>query len=140
MPAVQVEKGGSMKLELQGAKVELEVGDNASSVIINGERIPVPREVGIRLVFGDMKSDASEKPTAKPFKRGCQTEASKKKLSASLKRFHANRRRKETIAAKKKAAAARTSNPIGVKKAQPSSKQVNGKQLNGKLNGFHLAP
>ncbi len=128
-----------MKVELQGAKVELEVGEGKSNLVINGEVIPLPREAGVRLIFGESKVEkVGEKPTtATPLlkgsvvkavqrKTGAQSRASRKKLSESLLRFHANRRRREKLAEGKKGA------PVVA-----SKKPANGK-LNGKLNGIQL--
>lgn len=109
-----------MRVELKDAKVELEVGDGKSTLYINGQTVPLPRKAGIALIFGE---EVEKPPTQKPGiakaerRYGCQTPASKRKLSASLKRFHANRRRKEAAL---------------LKKGTATKKQVNGKShLNG---------
>lgn len=116
-----------MKVELKDAKVELEVGDGKPTVYINGRSIPIPREVGVALIFGDdggkpatvthpIKPGLSKtKPT-----RGCQTAASKRKLSASLKKFYAKKRRKE--------AAAKNAAPPTKVMVKP---KVSGRHLNG---------
>jgi len=115
-----------MKVELKEARVELEVAEGKSSVVINGQRIPIPREVGISLIFGEraVTHVPPPTPTSKPGlakteapRRGCQSRASKLKLSASLKRYYANKRRKENAQ---------------TKKATPTKKHLNGKShLNG---------
>lgn len=78
-----------MKVELKNAKVELEVGEGKAFIHINGHRVQVTREVGVTLIFGQEKPGL--KKTA-PKKRGCQSFESKKKLSASLKAYHAKKK------------------------------------------------
>ncbi len=123
-----------MKVELKEAKVELEVRDGKSNLYINGHCIALPKVVGIKLIFGDDVSIEVPDPPApepKQITRGCQTAASKRKLSASLKKYHAKKRRKEKAEAKAKAP---TSKPIVTK---PSVKKAVPRHLNGKshLNG-----
>lgn len=101
-----------MKVELKDAKVELEVGDGKANLHINGHCIELPRVVGIRLIFGDditiMKETSpsppkvAASPTKDEVRRGCQSASSKRKLSASLKKYHAKKRRKEKLAATSK--------------------------------------
>lgn len=93
-----------MKVELKEAKVELEVSEGKSSVFINGQRIPIPREVGVTLIFGEGTVPPSTptkpglaKTTSPPqSKRGCQSPASREKLSKSLKKWHAKRRKEQS--------------------------------------------
>lgn len=126
-----------MKVELKEAKVELEVRDGKSNLYINGHCIALPQVVGIKLIFGDDVSIEVPDPPqpAKPKQRsfGCQSAASKRKLSASLKKFHAKRRRKEREQENGKAAKAVTK-PI---LSKPTTKRTVPKHLNGKshLNG-----
>lgn len=108
-----------MKVELQGAKVELDVRDGVASLMVNGEKLPIPREVAVRLVFGESKPGLA-KTTPKPA-RGCQTAASKRKLSASLRKFYAKKRRQEN--------AGKTVSHVAPKKST----------ANSKLNGIHLS-
>lgn len=90
-----------MRVEIKDAKVELDVLH--SHLIINGETLPLPREVGIRLVFGKgvepkpkESVEAVEKVVevkTKAAKKGCQSPASRKKLSLALRKHHAKKRR-----------------------------------------------
>lgn len=114
------------KVQLQDAKVELEIRQGLSHVVINGERIQITREVGVRLVFGESKHGII-KAVPKPVKRGCQSAASKLKLSKSLRRFYASKRRKEK-AAKVTPVAAK---PITSKRTSDNSKHLNGKHTSG---------
>ncbi len=100
-----------MKVELKDAKVELEVREGKASISVNGQQVPISREVGVSLIFGDgvvkyMAPEPSRPPTktapAQERKTGCQSAASKKKLSESLKRFHAKRRKAEQTKGKSK--------------------------------------
>ena len=97
-----------MKVELKDAKVELEVGGGKPTVFINGKSIPIPREVGVALIFGEdtklptpIRPGLAKTTTPETRKTGCQSAASKRKLSASLKKYHAKRRRKEALELKK---------------------------------------
>lgn len=123
-----------MKVEIKDAKVELEVEKGKSFLRINGHSVEVPKDVGISLIFGDDSSIEKAAPkllppaTSPPMqvkKRGCHTAASKKKLSASLKRFHANKRRKEKATMRQ---------GPSIKKVQQPIKSL-GKHL---LNGAHV--
>ncbi len=118
-----------MKVEIKDARVELEADAGKYHLLVNGAMVPIPREVGIALVFGETKpllllppSTAAEKKVVG--KKGCQTAAAKRKLSASLKKWHrkkrAETRKAERIAEGKKP---------GVHKAQVR------KTANHKLNG-----
>jgi len=121
-----------MKVELKDAKVELEVGDGKASLHINGHCIELPKVMGIRLIFGDdvvptpevKAKPATPTPDMKEeVRRGCQSPSSKRKLSASLKKYHAKKRRKEKAA----------------QLAKPISKQVTTKKTtSGKSNGKYL--
>lgn len=116
-----------MRVELKDAKVEMEVGGGKSFLYINGQRIPLPREVGVALVFGD---DTRAKPPTPPTKgpgvvkaksrHGCQTPGSKEKLSRSLKAYWRKRKAEE--------------------KAKVVAKSTTKKHLNGKshLNGASI--
>jgi len=121
-------------LELKNVKVELEVGEGKSLLHLNGNVMPVPREVASSLIFGEEKPipqlppgpTSAPKPglakTEAPRKKGCQTAAAKRKLSASLKRYHANKRRKENAQ---------------LKKGTATKRQLNGRShLNG--HGLHV--
>lgn len=117
-----------MKVELKDAKVEMEVGGGKGFLYINGQRIPLPREVGVSLIFGE---DTKAKPTTPPTKgpgvakakvksrHGCQTPGSKEKLSRSLKAYWRKRKAEEKVAAK-------------ATPAKTTKKHLNGKShLNG---------
>jgi len=124
-----------MKVELKDAKVELEVGNGKASLHINGHCIELPKVMGIRLIFGDdavgsglAKTNTilpsptpAPKEKKKEIRRGCQTALSKRKLSASLKKFYEKKRRKERAQEK-------------AQLAQPPTKQVS-KKSNKYLNG-----
>lgn len=105
-----------MKVELKEARVELEVGEGKSHIVVNGERLPIPREVGIRLVFGETTPLLPPGPSKTPpevvsepkpglakgkRKGGCQSPASREKLSKSLRKFYANQRKEKGEPAKK---------------------------------------
>jgi len=118
-----------MKVEIKDAKVELEAEAGKYHLVVNGAMVPIPRDVGIALVFGETKAPVLRLPntTAEKVvaaKKGCQTAAAKRKLSASLKKWHskkrAERRKAERIAEAKKP---------GIHKAQVK------KTANHKLNG-----
>ncbi len=116
-----------MKVELKDLKVELEVGDGKSVLHINGLRLPVSKEVSFDLIFGSAKPTAAPATPvpAKKRKTGCQSPASRKKLSASLRRYHVNRRRKESAQLNKPSP---TLKPL----AKTSKSKLNGKShLNG---------
>jgi hypothetical protein len=127
-----------MKVELKEAKVELEVRDGKSNLYINGHCIALPKVVGIKLIFGeDVSIEVPDPPQPEKLKErsyGCQSAASKRKLSASLKKFHAKRRRKEREQEKGKVAKPAATKPI---LSKPTSKKAVPKHLNGKshLNG-----
>lgn len=118
-----------MKVELRDAKVELEVGEGKHFLHINGQNVPIPRDVGVALIFGEEKPRPAPTAPTKPCppskaerKYGCQTPSARKKLSASLLKFHAKRRRKEAAE---------------LKKGTPTKKHLNGKShLNGA--GLHI--
>ena len=104
-----------MKVELHGAKVELSVENGTSSLKVNGEKIPLSRDIAVKLVFGENKPGlAKAEPRVVP--RGCQTAASRRKLSESLKKYHAKQRRKNK--------AVKAAPPVAAKK---SSTHLNGK-------------
>ena len=119
-----------MKIEIKDAKVELEAEAGKYHLLVNGATVPIPREVGIALVFGETKpllllpppGTTAERKVTK--KKGCQTAAAKRKLSASLKKWHA-KKRAETRKAERTAEAKKP----GVNKAQVR------KPTNHKLNG-----
>ncbi len=118
-----------MKVELKDAKVELEVGGGKPTVFINGKSIPIPREVGVALIFGDGPLAPTKpglaKTTPETRKTGCQSAASKRKLSASLKKYHAKRRRKEALELKKGTPAKQVVKPKSNSRLNGSSIHVN---------------
>jgi hypothetical protein len=118
-----------MKIEIKDAIVELQAEAGKYHLLVNGATVPIPREVGIALVFGETKpplllppGTPAERKVAK--KMGCQTPAAKRKLSASLKRWHAKKR-----AETRKAERAAEAKKPGIHKAQVK------KPTNHKLNG-----
>jgi hypothetical protein len=127
-----------MKVELKEAKVELEVRDGKSNLYINGHCVALPKVVGIKLIFGeDVSIEVPDPPQPAKSKQrsfGCQTAASKRKLSASLKKYHAKRRRKEREEEKAKSVKPSSTKPI---LSKPTTKKAVPKHLNGKshLNG-----
>lgn len=112
-----------MKVELKNAKVELEVGEGKAFIHINGHKVPVTRDVGVTLIFGQDKPGLKK---AAPKKRGCQSFESKKKLSASLKAYYANKKRGK---AKKPTKSLIKAAPPTVKKGVP--KPTGKSHLNG---------
>ncbi len=117
-----------MKVEIKDARVELEAAAGRYHLVVNGALIPIPRDIGVALVFGDPPAPKLLPPSTTTEKRveavtrkkGCQTAAAKRKLSASLKKWHrkkrAEARKAERVAAKKP----------GIHKAKTSNYKLNG--------------
>lgn len=108
-------------LELKNAKVELEVKGGKSNLYINGYRLHISNDAASALIFEDSVLPTPKPGIAKttsPPKRGCQSPASREKLSKSLRRWHAKRR----------------------KEKEQTTKTSTKKHLNGKshLNGLHV--
>lgn len=128
-----------MKVELRDAKVELEVSEGRSHLIVNGELVPLAREVGIRLVFGEgvAKSTTSAETVVgiktRGGKGGCQSAASRRKLSASLKKFHAKRRAR--LRAAERESSSKKTVIQKVVTAKPGVRKANPK-LNGAATHF----
>ncbi len=100
-----------MKVELKDAKVELEVVGGKATLCVNGQTVSVTRDIGVALIFGDSvryvppTPPSSPKPglvkTAAPRRSGPQSAAARKKLSESLKAYHAKRRKQKGTPTKK---------------------------------------
>jgi hypothetical protein len=100
-----------MKVELRDVKVELEVVGGKATLCVNGQNVPIAKEVGVALIFGDgvvyvppspPPSLKSPKPgVAKVGRSGPQSAAARKKLSESLKAYHAKRRKQKGTPNKK---------------------------------------
>jgi hypothetical protein len=100
-----------MKVELKDAKVELEVVGGKATLFINGQGTPITQDVGVALIFGDNVRYVPPKliPTVEQFaksarpgivkaerKSGAQSAASRKKLSESLRAYHAKKKKQKT--------------------------------------------
>jgi hypothetical protein len=102
-----------MKVELRDVKVELEVVDGKAILCVNGQSVPISKEVGVSLIFGDNVRYIPPPPTEVPKpglvkakgkaarKSGPQSTAARKKLSESLKAYHAKRRKQKGTPTKK---------------------------------------
>lgn len=97
-----------MKVELKDAKVELEVVGGKATLCVNGQNVSVTRDVGVALIFGDNTRHISQTPTVTPKpglakiqvprrgRSGAQSASARKKLSESLKAYHAKKRKQKT--------------------------------------------
>jgi hypothetical protein len=97
-----------MKVELRDVRVELEVVGGKATLCVNGQNVAVSKEVGVALIFGDGVRYMPPNPTVpKPGlvkaerKSGPQSAAARKKLSESLKAYHAKRRKQKGTPTKK---------------------------------------
>ncbi len=99
-----------MKVELRDVKVELEVVGGKATLCVNGQNVPISKEVGVSLIFGDgVRYLPPEPPTVvtKPGvvkagrKSGPQSAAARKRLSESLKAYHAKKRKQKGTPNKK---------------------------------------
>ena len=105
-----------MKVELKDARVELEVVGGKATLCVNGQNVPISRDVGVALIFGDNVRYVPPKliPTVEQFaksakpgvvkagrKSGPQSAAARKKLSESLKAYHAKKRKQKGTPTKK---------------------------------------
>lgn len=70
-----------MKVRIRVATVQLVAEEGENYLLVNGVRVPIDRDTGLRLW-------RRKRP-------GCQSRASRMKLSNSLKRYWAGRSRKE---------------------------------------------
>lgn len=101
-----------MKVELKDAKVELEVVGGKATLNVNGQNVSITRDVGVALIFGDSVKYIPPTPTVTPKpslaktgaprkgRSGPQSAAARKKLSESLKAYHANKRKKKATPTK----------------------------------------
>jgi hypothetical protein len=121
-----------VSLQLKDAKVELEVEHGKSYLTVNGYRLTISNASAHQLIFGGevipkptlaktTAPSAPSPPKQTPKKRGCQSPASREKLSKSLRKWHAKRRKEEEASLK------------GMK--SPNKKHLNGKSH---LNGLHV--
>ena len=86
-----------MKLPITPASAHLEVHGDETVLILNGVPIPLPsKKHAVALAL-----TTDSKPIYEAKKKGCQSAASRKKLSESLKKYHANKRRRLRAAEKK---------------------------------------
>jgi hypothetical protein len=100
-----------MKVELRDVRVELEVVGGKAILCVNGQNVAVSKEVGVALIFGDGVRYIPPTPTtapklglaktAAPRRSGPQSPAARKKLSESLKAYHAKRRKQKGTPTKK---------------------------------------
>ena len=93
-----------MKVEIKDARVELEVVGGKATLYVNGQSVQVSRDVGVSLIFGDsvryipQPTTPAPKPglsKATPRRSGPQSPAARKKLSESLKAYHAKKRQQK---------------------------------------------
>jgi len=89
-----------MKIKLEKVRVELEVGKGKPTFYINGYPTEVSKEVAYSLLFGEDEAPPSPTSTTRYHKkgRGPQSAKSKRKLSASLKKYWKERKAREAQA------------------------------------------